>query len=328
MRVPRGTAVPSPATRRPAWLRRSVLLLSVSAIVLAAAIMALATLSSSALAYSDGYIDTDILNLRDEPGTWGTILDQMWQGEYVVVLDGPTDDGWYQVEYNGTVGWAFGYYLSVDGEVGWSDAGGYAGSTAWVATNRLNVRSSASTSSLVLDVLSTNDEVWVSGGKVDGFVPVSVNGLSGWVWSGYLSWSGPSYDSSEESSSGERWIDVDRSNEMVTLYDGDDAIGSYWGAMGYDDSSDGFYSTAVGTYYVYEKWDGLSWTDWGQVYITYWVGFDPSRSNGFHSYSLDAYGNVLPNGDGATGGCVALAPWAAEIVYDFADYGTRVEVHW
>jgi uncharacterized protein YgiM (DUF1202 family) len=327
MRVPPGTSVPPPATSRPAQLRRTALFLSGSAIVLAI-ILALATHVSSAYAYSDGYIDTDILNLRDEPGTWATILDQMWQGEYVAVLDGPTDDGWYKVEYEGRVGWAFGFYLSVDGEPGWSDGGGYAGSTAWVATDRLNVRLSASTSSSVLDVLSTNDEVWVSGGEVEGFVPISIDGVSGWVWSGYLSWSGPSYDSYEEPTSAERWIDVDRSSQMVTLYEGDVAIGSYWGAMGYDVSSDGFYSTAVGTYYVYAMSAGLAWTDWGQVYIKYWVGFDPSRSNGFHSYSLDSYGNVLPNGDGATGGCVALDLWAAEIVYDFADYRTRVEVHW
>ena len=25
----------------------------------------------------------------------------MWQGEYVAVMDGPTGDGWYQVEYQG-----------------------------------------------------------------------------------------------------------------------------------------------------------------------------------------------------------------------------------
>ncbi len=206
-------------------------------------------------AYSDGWIATDVLNLREEPGTWAGILDQMWDGEYVGVLDGPTGDGWYQVEYRGTIGWAFGSYLSVNGSIGWS------------------------------------------GGSGGG-------------------------------SGGERWADVNRSTGLVTLYEGNSPIGTYEASYGWDTSSSGFYSTAIGTYYVYSKYADLAWTDWGQVYIKYWVGFDPSRHNGFHSYSLDAYGNVLPNGDGATGGCVALPLWSASIVYDWLSIGSRVEVHW
>lgn len=207
---------------------------------------------SSAAAYSDGWINTDILNLRDGPGTWATVIDRMWEDEYVGVLAGPTDDGWYKVSYYGTVGWAYGSYLWVDGGAGWGGGGG----------------------------------------------------------------------------GGERWVDIDRSSQVVTLFEGNSAVGSYYASLGYDDSSYGFYSTAIGTYYVYSMNRGLAWTEWGQAYIKYWVGFDPSRYNGFHSWSLDANGNVLPNGDGATGGCVALPLWAAEIVYDFVDYGTRIEVHW
>ena len=126
----------------------------------------------------------------------------------------------------------------------------------------------------------------------------------------------------------DRWIDVNRSSQIVTLYENGVAIASYWAAFGWDNSSHGFYSTAIGTYYVYAKYADLNWTDWGQVYIKYWVAFDPERYNGFHTYSLDAYGNVLPNGDGPTGGCVALPVWAAKIVHDFSYVGMRVEVHW
>jgi len=180
----------------------------------------------------------------------------MWEGQYIGVLAGPTDDGWYEVEYQGSVGWAFGSYLWVNGGAGWGGGGGIS------------------------------------------------------------------------SSDGERWVDVNRSNRMVTLYEGNTAVESYWASFGWDESSSGFYSTAIGTYYVYTKNAGLAWTDWGQVYIKYWVGFDASRFNGFHSYSLDADGNTLPNGDAATGGCVALPLWAASIVYDFVTIGSRIEVHW
>jgi uncharacterized protein YraI len=225
------------------------------------AMLALLAPSAHVAAASDGYIDTDVLNLRDSPSTDGTILTQMWQGEYVSVVDGPTGDGWYQVEYQGTVGWAYGGYLSLDGAPGWAS-------------------------------------------------DVAVGGVS------------------SASSGGERWIDFNRSTQTVTLYDGDSVVATYWGAVGWDSSSDGFFSTAIGTYYVYSKYAPIAWTDWGQTYIKYWIGFDPYRSNGFHSYSLDANGNVLPNGDGATGGCIALNLDAAAVVFDFATIGTRVEVHW
>jgi hypothetical protein len=207
-----------------------------------------------AAAYSDAWIATDVLNLREEPGTWAGIIDQMWDGEYVGVLDGPTDDGWYMVEYQGSVGWAFGAYLSINGAAGWGGSGG--------------------------------------GG-------------------------------------GERWASVDRGDGSVTLYEGEVAVETFWGAsFGWDSSASGFYATAIGTYYVYTKNAGLAWTEWGQAYIKYWVGYDPSRYNGFHSYSLDANGSVLPNGDGATGGCVALPLWSAAVVYDWLSIGSRVEVHW
>ena len=257
MLVPKGTR--EPRTRVRFLDSLSLLLLAGFAL---AAVMAATSSPAHVAAASDGYIATDVLNLRDSPGTYGTILTEMWQGEYVAVLDGPTEDGWYQVEYQGTVGWAWGGYLSVDGYAGWE-------------------------SDLAVGGVSSATDSW-----------------------------------------GERWIDFDRSSQIVTLYEGDVAIASYWGAIGWDTSADGFYSTAIGTYYVYSKYAPIAWTNWGQTYIEYWVGFDPNRSNGFHSYSLDANGNVLPNGAGATGGCIALEPGAASEVFSFADIGTRVEVHW
>ncbi len=226
------------------------------------ALLAIVSTSGRVAAASDGYIDTDVLNLREAPGTESSVLAVMWQGDYVAVYDGPTDGGWYQVGYQGQTGWAYGGYLAVDGVAGWASGVGAAEESATGSTG------------------------------------------------------------------GERWIDFDRSSQTVTLYEGDSAIASYWGAIGWDTSSDGFYATAIGTYYVYSKYAPVSWTDWGQTYISYWVGFDPGRSNGFHSYSLDANGNVLPNGAGPTGGCIALDMGAAATVFDFASIGTRVEVHW
>jgi hypothetical protein len=173
-----------------------------------------------------------------------------------------------------------------------------------------------------MDRFAQGDEVTVVGGVVNGFVPIDFHGQRGYVWSEYLSYDGPA------SAGPERWIDVNRGSQTISLMAGDEVIASYWGAIGWDESDDGFYATAIGTYYVYGKHADLSWTEWGQAYIKSWVGFDPSRVNGFHSFSMDESGNVLPNGDGATGGCIALEPSAAAALYDFATYGMRVEIHW
>jgi uncharacterized protein YraI len=302
---------------------------SLSAMALLVAILALTLSPLSVRGVGSAYVDTDVLNLRDGPGTWANVLNTMWQGEPVDILDGPTEDGWYQVSYYGEVGWAYGAYLAIDGESGWYDdadtggsdgVGGY-GVAAWVGTDRLNMRAGASLDADVLDLLFQGEEVTVTGDAENGFVPISAHGFDAWVWGDYLTWDGP-VDSVPE-----RWIDVNRSSQTVTLYEGDVPIASYWAALGYDKSIDGFYSTAVGTYYVYGKHAPLAWTEWGKAYIKWWVAFDPYRDNGFHSYSLDKNGKVLPNGAGPTGGCVATELAAAEEIYNFATIGMRVEVH-
>lgn len=128
-------------------------------------------------------------------------------------------------------------------------------------------------------------------------------------------------------SSGERWMDVNRSTGQVTLYAGNAAQHIFWGSLSRD-SSNGFYATASGTYYVYTKHLPLTYTPYADNYITHWVGFDDYRANGFHSYTKDSGGNVIPNGAGYTAGCVALPPGEIETLYDFAFVGMRVEVHW
>lgn len=276
-------------------------------------------------------------NIRSEPGTWAEVIGDVSTGDWVEILAGPTEDGWYQIASGNQMGWILGVLLDLGGggadvgSGGWtgptSDGGG--GYTAWIDTDALNVRADASTDAEVWDQLLQGTSVTVTGGEVNGFLPVEYGGGRGWVWSGYLGFDGPTAVAAEvATASAERWIDIDRSSSRVTLYEGDQQIASYWGAMGYDQSDDGFYATAIGTYYVYSKWEPLTWTDFAGAYITEWVGFDPTRENGFHSYTMDADGNMIDGGDGPTGGCVALDFGAAAAIYNFAAIGMRVEVHW
>lgn len=290
--------------------------------VVLAAVLSISDVGT-ARAGSAGTIDTAVLNLRNGPGVWADVIDLMWQGQAVSVLDGPTGDGWYRVDYDGEQGWAYGGYLAIDGQPSGGDAAvGGVQSDAWVATDRLNIRSDASLDGGVLSGAEQGAQLTVTGAGVNGFVPVSFGGGVGWVWADYLSFDGPVAVGPEQG------IDVNRSSRTVTLFSGDSPLASYGASLGWDTTDSGFFATAIGSYRVYSKYAGLSWTDWGQAYIRDWVGFDPDRVNGFHSWSMDASGTVLPSGSGLTGGCVALSPEEESELFAFARQGMRVEVHW
>jgi hypothetical protein len=221
-------------------------------------------------------------------------------------------------------------------------AGARAEGGAAVAAAPLNLRAEPGTWSPVIGQLAQGERLALLAGPTsDDWYQVQAGDRTGWAYGGLLNLSldgqAPEGAGTGEESFGkeapaavggmERWVDVDRTTQTVTLYEGDVAVASYWAAMGSDHSDDGFFATAVGTYYVYEKIAGLNWTDWGGAWVGNWVGFDPARLNGFHTYSMDAGGQVIPGGDGPTGGCVALAPPAADHLFAFVSVGTRVEVH-
>jgi uncharacterized protein YgiM (DUF1202 family) len=284
----------------------------------------LSTHPGIARASTDAYVSTDALYLRSDPSVNSEIVNEMLWGDYVAIIDGPTDDGWYFVDFDGQQGWAYGDYLSI-GAAPSSDSGatavGGSGDTVWVATDALNVRSDPDADGWILGTAGQGDQFQVVGDPVAGYYPVSYGDVTGWVLGSYLSWSAVG-------SGPERWISVDRSSTTVSLMVGDTAIATYVASMGFDQSADGYYSTALGTYYVYVKNASLTYTKFAKGYITYWVGFDEERENGFHSWLLDANGYFLDGGDGETGGCVSLEPELAAAVYDFSTYGMRVEVHW
>ena len=273
----------------------------------------------------DSYVDTDALYLRTEPHTGASVIAEMSNGEYVAVIDGPTEDGWYFLDYAGYQGWAYGEYLNIDGSRGWSSGdsesvGGTTGSV-WVATDALNVRAEPDLDAWVLGTVGQGVELSLEGSTSGGFYAVHYGDDIGWVAADYLSWSPVAMGQ-------ERWIDVDRSSSTIRLMVGNEQVGYWWAAMGFDNSDDGFYATANGTYYVYEKNAQLTWTDWARGYIEYWVAFDPDRFNGFHSFTMDKRGNVIEGGDGATGGCIAMDPGLAAALFEFATFGTRVVIHW
>jgi hypothetical protein len=281
-----------------------------------------------------------------------SVIDYLQAGDRVDIFWGP--EGWmYEIHYSGTVGWVWAEYVDVGGAASSSASSGSsqssssssaarAGAWSWsswamVDADSLNVRADASSSAAVLDKFGAGKWIEIIGNDVNGFSPVNYYGQVGWVASKYLSWDGTfqyasvgqssSQSSAKASSGGERWIQINGGTGEVNLMIGNSVHATYWGSVGYDQSPDGFFSTANGTFYVYAMWEPLGYTKWADAYISHWIGYDSYRSNGFHSYSKDASGNVLPNGAGKTGGCVALPAGAIQAVWDFAYMGMRVEVY-
>lgn len=126
---------------------------------------------------------------------------------------------------------------------------------------------------------------------------------------------------------GEWWVDVNRSTNQVHLMVGSTVVATYAASMS-GDTDNGFYATATGTYFVSSKVAGLTYTPYARAYIMYWIGFDSTRDNGFHGWTMDRFGNVMPGGSGSTWGCVATNPADASAIYSFTSLGTRVEIHW
>jgi lipoprotein-anchoring transpeptidase ErfK/SrfK len=172
-------------------------------------------------------------------------------------------------------------------------------------------------------------------GPYEWMYEIRYNGTVGWTWMENVSLDGEgggeavvAESSSSSSSGGEAWIDIDRSTGAIRLYVGDEVQYLAYGILSQSQGED-YYATASGTYYVYAKNRSLTYTEFANAYITHWIGFDPDRRNGFHSWTKDADGNIRhANGDAYTWGCVEMAPGDADVIYDFAEIGMRVEVHW
>lgn len=280
-----------------------------------------------------------------------TVIDYLQAGDRVDIFWGP-EDWMYEIHYGGTTGWVWAEYVDEDGGASSSNSGSSsswtssaadeAGVWSWsswamIDADSLNVRADAYGDAAVLDKYGAGEWVEVIGNDVNGFSPINYYGEVGWVASKYLSWDGTfeyasvgqtgGGSSARATASAEHWIQINGATGQVDLMIGNSVQATYWGSVGFDTSSDGFFSTANGTFYVYAMWEPLGFTSWADAYITHWIGYDSSRSNGFHSYSKDANGNVLPNGAGKTGGCVALPAGAIQAVWDFAYLGMRVEVY-
>lgn len=124
-----------------------------------------------------------------------------------------------------------------------------------------------------------------------------------------------------------RWIEVDVTRFTVRLMRGPDVLQTIGPvAVGAQVDTGVYESTQTGLFHVYQKTAGLTFDAPYNTYIDWWVGFDPDKANGFHSFLLDARGAVVDASTGrVSNGCIRTG--AAREVFEFAEVGMPVLVH-
>jgi len=136
----------------------------------------------------------------------------------------------------------------------------------------------------------------------------------------------PATDSSPQPTQG-RWIDVDVTNFVVRLMDGTTTVNEISPvAVGAQVDTGAYASTQTGLFHVYDMRKELAYDAPYKTYISDWVGFDPDKSNGFHSFLKDKDGKVVDASTGrVSNGCIRTGAEAE--IYGFATIGMPVWVH-
>lgn len=127
-------------------------------------------------------------------------------------------------------------------------------------------------------------------------------------------------------SGGGKYILVDISEQHMYVYEGDTLIYSFVASTGINNA------TRVGMFAVQSKIPnayGSTWNIWMPNWLgIYWSG---GLENGIHALP------ILPNGatlwEGFLGrpvsyGCVVLGTYESQLLYDWAEIGTPVEIRW
>ena len=126
--------------------------------------------------------------------------------------------------------------------------------------------------------------------------------------------------------SGSKYILVDISDQHMYVYDGDTLIYSFVASTGMNNA------TRVGTFAVQSKIPnayGSTWDIWMPSWLgIYWSG---GLENGIHALPILSNGGTLWAGflgRPISYGCVVLGSYEAQVLYDWAEVGTPVEIRW
>ena len=188
------------------------------------------------------------LNLRKGPSTSYAVIKTLSKGTEVTVIS--SSNGWNKVNVGGVSGYVSSDYLSsTKPSTGSSSSNESTSNTTstMYTTDRLNLRKGAGTSYSVITTLDKGIAVTVHSSS-NGWSKVSVNGMSGYVSSSYLSSTKPSNSSSSTDSSTSS--KVDKVLNFASQQLGKPYV---WGAQG----PNSFDCSGL-TYYVYKNAAGIT----------------------------------------------------------------------
>ena len=129
------------------------------------------------------YTTADV-NVRSASSNSGKVLTVAARGQSVRVT-GEKVRGWVPVAVNGTSGWIYQRYLTEE-NVHPVHFGSDPLPDTMIAAVPVNVRSDSANAGKVLTVAERGQQVQITGRPDGGWVPVSVNGKSGWIYGRYL----------------------------------------------------------------------------------------------------------------------------------------------
>ena len=129
------------------------------------------------------YTTADV-NVRSTSANSGKVLTVVARGQSVQVT-GEKVRGWVPVAVNGTTGWIYQRFLT-EKNILPVHFGSDSLPDTMIATVPVNVRGDSASAGKVLTVAERGQQVQVTGRPDGGWVPVSVNGKSGWIYGRYL----------------------------------------------------------------------------------------------------------------------------------------------
>ncbi|MEI4831183.1 SH3 domain-containing protein [Bacillus sp. FJAT-53711] len=128
-------------------------------------------------------VNADALNVRSEPNTQSEIIDVLPNGKFVTIQE--EQEGWYKVIHNGTSGYVKKEFLSNVAQPLVKGITVQGGSSYYVATPVLKVRSGAGTNTAIIGSLQNGAQVQVVG-KVGTWYKIRYGSGYGYVGQQYI----------------------------------------------------------------------------------------------------------------------------------------------
>jgi lipoprotein-anchoring transpeptidase ErfK/SrfK len=125
---------------------------------------------------------------------------------------------------------------------------------------------------------------------------------------------------------GSKYILVDISEQHMYVYESDALVYSFVASTGIGNS------TRVGTFQVQTKLPNAYASTWN-LWMPSWLGiyYSHGLENGIHALPILSNGATLWAGflgSPVSYGCVVLGTYEAQVLYDWSDMGTPVEIRW